>query len=87
MAEKSINERLAVLETQRLSDMAAWEIERLKLEEELKDIRIILRYYNKIALKWGGFAIAIMSLGAGLSLSADKIKEILVKVLSIWTAP
>lgn len=91
MMEKSMAERMAILETLRVSDKQAYETRIGELEHELSALKIkfdaLKAMLTKIAVKWGGFGIALMALGVGLTMSGEKIKEILIKIVSIWTAP
>lgn len=62
-----IFERLATLE----------EKER-QSEKRIADLEIIVSYYNKLALKWGGGCIFVLSVGAMAGGHFDKIKEKLI---------
>lgn len=89
--EKSMAERMAILETLRVSDKLASDIRIEELGHQLSILQVkfdaLKSMLTKIAVKWGGLGIALMALGVGLTMSGEKIKEILVKIVSIWTAP
>ncbi len=43
--------------------------------EEVEELKRICSYYDKMALKWGGFMMGIMALGALLLAGADRLKD------------
>ncbi len=76
----SIETRVAHLEANFASEKALLEGEISELRDEIKSLKARLSYYDKMALKWGGFAIGILSVAAAIGLGADKLKDKLVDV-------
>lgn len=66
-----VNVKLALLE----ADQKRLEAEMLELKADLKAASDRLAYYDRFALKWGGFLLGITALGAALAAGVDKVKE------------
>lgn len=62
--------------------LTALEIEFKQLEDEMAEVKKELTYYRRIGIKTGAVGICLLSLGAGATMTADKLKEKIVAILA-----
>ena len=62
--------------------ITALEYELKQLEDEMAEVKRELTYYRRVGIKTGAIGICLLSLGAGATMTADKLKEKLVALIS-----
>lgn len=69
----------------RLTDLESFkesaDEEILTLRQEIKDLEKKVAHYDKMALRWGGFAMGALCFSACISMSLDKLRE---KIIHWW---
>jgi hypothetical protein len=73
--EREILQRVTRLETQLLNEQKEREREVSELKAEVAELEKKLNYYDKAALKWGGFCMGMIVLGGFIWAGVDKVVD------------